>query len=129
MRRSRQACLRATHCRAALYKVMGLAPYGQPVYLAEMRRIVRLCDGGRFELDTTYFRHHREKIDYAWAGGSPHVGTLFSPALEELLGPARGKDEPLEQRHRDIARSVQAMYEEASSTSSIICTSGIGSTA
>ena len=60
-----------------------------------MRRIVRLREGGRFELDTAYFRHHREKIDYAWEGGSPHVGTLFSPALEELLGPARSKDEPL----------------------------------
>src|SRR5262249_9461983 len=65
------------------------------------------------ELDTTYFRHHHEKIDYAWTGGSPHVGTLFSPALEELLGPARGKDEPLTDHHRDIAQSAQAMYEEA----------------
>lgn len=95
------------------YKVMGLAPYGRPTHMAEMRRIVRLCEGGRFELDTTYFRHHREKIDYAWSGGSPHVGTLFSPALEELLGPACGRDEPLADRHRDIARSAQAMYEEA----------------
>ena len=38
---------------------------------------------------------------------------MFAPALADLLGPARGKDEPLEQRHKDIARSVQAMYEEA----------------
>jgi carbamoyltransferase len=95
------------------YKVMGLAPYGKPAYLAEMRRIVRLYEGGRFELDTTYFRHHREKIDYAWSGGSPHVGTLYSPVLEDLLGPARGPEEPLADRHRDIARSAQAMYEEA----------------
>lgn len=92
---------------------MGLAPYGRPEHLHAMRQIVRLKEGGRFEIDTRFFRHHREKIDYAWAGGSPHVGTLFSPALEELLGPARNKDEPLEQKHRDLARSVQAMYEEA----------------
>ncbi len=95
------------------YKVMGLAPYGQPTRLAEMRRIVRLLDDGSFELDMRYFRHHREKIAYEWEGGSPSVGTLFSPELEEFLGPARGKDDPLEQHHRDIARSVQAMYEEA----------------
>jgi carbamoyltransferase len=38
---------------------------------------------------------------------------LFSPALEDLLGPARKPDGPLLDRHRDIARSVQAMYEEA----------------
>jgi len=95
------------------YKVMGLAPYGRPAHLPQMRQIVRLHEGGRFALDTAYFRHHREKIDYAWSGGSPHVGTLFSPALEELLGPARAQDEPLSDRHRDIARSTQAMYEEA----------------
>jgi carbamoyltransferase len=96
------------------YKVMGLAPYGRPTYLPEMRRIVRVCEnGGGFQLDTAYFRHHREKIDYAWSGGSPRVGTLFSPALEELLGPPRAKDESLSDRHRDIAHSAQAMYEEA----------------
>lgn len=95
------------------YKVMGLAPYGRPVYLPQMRQIVRLHDDGTFQLDTAYFRHHREKIDYAWDGGSPTVGTLYSAQLEELLGPARKPDEPLADRHRNIARSVQAMYEEA----------------
>ena len=45
--------------------------------------------------------------------GAPEFGDLFSPALEELLGPRRAPDDPLEDRHRDIARSVQAMYEEA----------------
>ena len=95
------------------YKVMGLAPYGEPRYLAEMRRLVLLLGDGGFALDLSYFRHHREKIAYEWSGGSPHVGTLYAPALESLLGPARQKDEPLEQRHRDLARSVQAMYEEA----------------
>lgn len=95
------------------YKVMGLAPYGKPEMLPQMRRIVRLLDNGAFELDTTYFRHHREKIDYEWQGGGPHVGTFFSSALEDLLGPARQKDDPLTDRHCNIASSVQAMYEEA----------------
>ena len=78
-----------------------------------MHKIVCLLNDGSFALDTAYFRHQREKIDYQWQGGSPHVGTLFSPALEELLGPARGADAELSQRHRDIARSAQAIYEEA----------------
>lgn len=95
------------------YKVMGLAPYGAPTYLPAMRKIVLLKSGGAFELNTSFFRHHREKISYEWQGGSPSVGVLFSAALEELLGPARSAEEPLEQRHRDIARSAQAMYEEA----------------
>ena len=95
------------------YKVMGLAPYGQPAQLAQMRQIVRLQTGGGFELDLAYFRHHREKVADAWESGSPEFPDLFSAALEDLLGPRRRPDEPLEDRHRDIARSVQSMYEEA----------------
>jgi len=94
------------------YKVMGLAPYGSPQFLGPMRKIVRLGAGGGFALDTTFFRHHKEKIAYEWEGGSPSVGTLYSPALVDLLGPVRSPDEPLTERYRDIARSVQAMYEE-----------------
>ncbi len=95
------------------YKVMGLAPYGEPRYLNDMRRIVNLQNDGTFRLDLRYFRHHREKVDYSWDNGAPVVGRLFTAALEELFGPARGKDEPLAQKHKDLARSVQAMYEEA----------------
>jgi carbamoyltransferase len=95
------------------YKVMGLAPYGEPNYLPEMRRIVRVLDDGGFELDLTYFRHHRGRIDYMWKGGAPVFSLLYSDALLGLLGPARAPDEPLAQRHRDLARSAQAMYEEA----------------
>ena len=93
------------------YKVMGLAPYGEPRFAAELRQVVHpVADG--FALDLSYFRHHRERVAYAWQGGSPEVGTLFSEALSELLGPARTREQPLEQRHRDIARSVQLVYEE-----------------
>jgi carbamoyltransferase len=95
------------------YKVMGLAPYGRTSLLDAMRNIVRLLPDGAFELDLTFFRHHRENIAYQWADGSPEFDDLFSPALEQLLGPRRLPADPLEQRHRDIARSAQAMYEEA----------------
>jgi len=95
------------------YKVMGLAPYGEPMYLDALRRVLELKPDGGFRLNLDYFRHHREKIDYEWDNGLPVVGVLFSPALERLLGPARKTNEPLEQRHKDIARSVQALYEEA----------------
>src|SRR3954470_24627596 len=69
------------------YKVMGLAPYGEPVFVDAMRKIVTLLPGGGFELELKYFRHHREDVAYQWADGSPEFGELFSPALEELLGP------------------------------------------
>ena len=95
------------------YKVMGLAAHGAPVYLPQMRRLVRLRADGRFELELGYFRHATEKIDYEWASGSPTLGTLYAPQLTELLGPARAATDTVERRHQDIACSVQAMYEEA----------------
>ena len=95
------------------YKVMGLAPYGAPRFMNEMRKIVRLRNDGSFRLEMRFFRHGKEKVDYEWEGGAPKVGALFTPELERLLGPARKKNEMLEQKHKDIARSVQAMYEDA----------------
>jgi carbamoyltransferase len=95
------------------YKVMGLAPYGKPVWLNALRDVVMLLPDGRFELNLKYFRHHRDEVAYQWTDGAPSVGCLYSSPLEDLLGPARDPDASLENRHRDIARSVQAIYEEA----------------
>jgi carbamoyltransferase len=95
------------------YKVMGLAPYGEPKYLRELERLLMLRPDGGFRLGLSYFRHASEKIDYTWENGSPEVGTLYTPALEELLGSARQASGELTQRHRDIARSVQTAYERA----------------
>jgi carbamoyltransferase len=95
------------------YKLMGLAPYGYPTYIEQMREIVKLKLNGTYELNLNYFRHHKEKLNYQWENGSPHVGSLFAADLEKLLGPPRKKDQLLTQKHKDIAHSVQAMYEEA----------------
>ena len=95
------------------YKVMGLAPYGEPKFLEQMRQIVRVQPDGTFKLALDFFRHHRENVHYTWDNCSPEIGTVFGPELENLLGPARKSGEPLDQRHKDLARSAQAMYEEA----------------
>jgi carbamoyltransferase len=95
------------------YKVMGLAPYGKPAFMDAMRKVVRLKPDGAYELDLAYFRHHKEQVTYQWTDGSPEFGDLFAPSLEALLGPRRAPNDPLDDRHCDIARSVQAMYEEA----------------
>jgi carbamoyltransferase len=95
------------------YKLMGLASYGEPAMLEPLRRLIELRPDGSYRLDLRYFRHHREKLGYRWDGGTPHIDALYSDALPALLGPARASNEPLEQRHRDIACSVQALYEEA----------------
>lgn len=95
------------------YKVMGLAPYGQPSFLKEMRKLVRLLPDGAFELNLRYFTHATQRLPHQWSNGEPVVGTHYNDRLIDILGPARSSDHPLEQRHMDIARSAQAMYEEA----------------
>lgn len=95
------------------YKVMGLAPYGRPEFLSEMRKIVLLKADGKFELNLNCFRHHNENVSYNWNDCAPEFGELFAPGLEDVLGPARKQGDELTQRHKDVARSVQAMYEEA----------------
>lgn len=95
------------------YKVMGLASYGKPRCLPQMRKLVQLQNDGSFRLDQNYFRHGREKISYEWDTGSPQFSDLFSSELEELLGPRRQPEEALADSHKDLAHSVQAIYEEA----------------
>ncbi len=95
------------------YKVMGLAPYGRPTFLPQMRQIVLLNPDGSFVLNLDFFRHHKERVTMKWADGCPSVGTLFGQSLESLLGPSRKEGESLMQHHKDIAHSAQAMYEEA----------------
>jgi carbamoyltransferase len=95
------------------YKVMGLAPYGVPKYLDSMRKIVRLQNDGSYRLDLKYFIFHKEKVQYEWNDSSPTVGKLYSQDLVSLLGPERQEKSEVEQFHKDIAASAQAMFEEA----------------
>ena len=94
------------------FKVMGLAPYGSPDHVAELRKLITLKPGGMFELNRPYFRHWDEGVEMEWDGGSPTMGRLYTAELERLLGPARQKDEPLGAYHENLARSLQALYEE-----------------
>ena len=84
------------------YKVMGLAPYGEPKYLGLiLDNLMDLKGDGTFRLDQSYF-------DYC-------TGLrMTSRKFENLFGgPPRRPGEPLTQRHMDLAASVQAAIEEA----------------
>src|SRR2546429_4454454 len=59
------------------YKVMGLAPYGNPAYGEELHRVLRQDDGA-FRLELDYFRHHREDIGYRWRNCAPSVDAPYS---------------------------------------------------
>ena len=96
------------------YKVMGLASYGRPKYLEHLKEVVELKADGKFELNLNYFRHHNESVTYEWEGGTPVIGMLYSERLLTLLDiPPVRETKPLEDHHRDLACSVQAMYEKA----------------
>jgi carbamoyltransferase len=95
------------------YKVMGLAAYGRPKYLDQLRKVLRVRPNGLFKLELTYFRHHIENVDYRWDDCAPEIGNLYTPALEALLGlAARRGNGAIEQQHNDLARSAQVIYEE-----------------
>lgn len=95
------------------YKVMALAAYGTPAFLPQFRRMVRLKEDGQFETDIDYFRHASEGVTMSWSDGEPILGPLWSPRLEAELGPARDPGSDLTDRHRDLAATLQAVYEEA----------------
>jgi carbamoyltransferase len=95
------------------YKVMGLAAYGEAAQLDALRDIVR-TEGNGFRLGLEYFTHHRTGPEMSWAEAdkTPTLGKLFSEAMERRLGPKRNPEEPLEQRHRNLASALQARLEE-----------------
>ena len=83
------------------YKLMGLAPYGEPKYVELMlNEIIDLKDDGSFKLNTHYFNY---------LSGL----TMTSRAMDKLFGGApRRPETPLTQREMDIARSCQVVTEE-----------------
>ena len=94
------------------FKVMGLAPYGEPEYLDRLRQLVRVKPNGGFELDLSYFLHHSEGVNMTWESGSPSIGDVFSPKLEREFGRRRRPDEQVDSRHHNMAASLQALLEE-----------------
>jgi carbamoyltransferase len=93
-------------------KVMGLAPYGSPTFINQFRDIIRTHDGGGFRLNLEYFRHHSEGVDMTWDEGSPVIGRIYSEQFARAFGPARRKGDPITDRERDIAASLQLRLEE-----------------
>lgn len=94
------------------YKVMGLAAYGEPEYQDEFERIVFNRGNLGFKLGLDYFLHHKKLVDMNFEEGYPHLEVLYSPFLEERLGPHREETGPIERRHQNIAASLQKRLEE-----------------
>ena len=95
------------------YKVMGLAPYGKPKYINELRKILKIKSNGEFELNLKYYKFHKSDFKYSWDSGTVQMGDLYSDEMEKLFGPSKLKDDPLSNFHKDLAHSTQKLYEEA----------------
>ncbi|MFO1000132.1 MAG: carbamoyltransferase C-terminal domain-containing protein [Planctomycetaceae bacterium] len=93
------------------YKVMGLAPYGEPEFVDFFRRMIR-PKGDTFELNLDYFTHHKKGVRMAWNDGAPVIEPFYSQKLIDELGPARDRKEPMTSRHDNIAKSLQVVTEE-----------------
>ena len=86
---------------SAEYKVMGLAPYGEPTVVDRIKQLIQIKDDGTFRLDMRNFTFD-------------HGMRMFNARFEEVMGqPARPLgDGPLEQFHKDVARSLQEVVNE-----------------
>lgn len=93
------------------YKVMGLAPYGEPEFADFFRKMI-YPKGDTFELNLDYFTHHRKGIRMAWNDGAPTIEPFYSQKLVHELGPARDRKDPMTPRHDNIAKSLQVVTEE-----------------
>jgi len=94
-------------------KVQGLAAYGKPAYMDDLRKIVRLKPNGRFDLDLEYFIHWAEGVDMTLDDGSPSLGTIYSGKFVEKFGPPRAPGAEISPHYANMAASLQAMLEEA----------------
>jgi carbamoyltransferase len=93
------------------YKVMGLAPYGEPKHVDKVKEIIKFLPNGLFTWDDRYFVQPT-KAGFKYENNIPSVGNLYSEYFEEQFGPARQKGEDLGQYHKDLAHSVQRVTEE-----------------
>jgi carbamoyltransferase len=83
------------------YKLMGLAPYGEPKFAEAIRRnLIEIKPDGSFRLNLDYFN---------FLSGT----TMTNERFHHLFGgPPRGPDDKIERRHMDVARSIQLVTEE-----------------
>jgi carbamoyltransferase len=94
------------------YKVMGLAPYGEPKYVEQLKGVMEFTNDGLFKLNLNYFRSAKSGIISYGENHIPVVAPLYSNLMIEKFGKPRSKEEPLSQYHKDLAASVQRITEE-----------------
>src|SRR4051812_30939701 len=106
------------------YKVMGMAPYGVPRYVDDVRKVVKIHSDGSFELDLDYFTFHysatrtySRKFEALFGAPRPPERAFFTASTEypSYFGPRPGNFDELaaeNQHYADIAASIQRVTED-----------------
>jgi carbamoyltransferase len=94
------------------YKIMGLSSYGKPTECEKISKIIKQKNDHEFFLNLEYFVHHRENIYYSWDNTVPKQKNIFSNKILQLFGNPRNKEEVINEEHKNIAASVQKVYED-----------------
>ena len=92
------------------YKVMGLSSYGNPTYQKQLSKLLYNTDEG-YKLNLKYFIHQDQNIFKNNKMGQIEYFDLYSQELKNLIGDERKFDDEINQRHMDIAKSAQVVYE------------------
>jgi carbamoyltransferase len=95
------------------YKLMGLSALGKDSEINKFKKIITLKNNGEFQLNLKYFNHHTKKISYSWDNVCPVTNNLFNEKINSIFGSPRRSDEALTDYHKNIAASVQRIYENA----------------
>ena len=91
------------------YKVMGLAAYGEPIFADRIYKVLK--KGKNFiNLNLNFFKHHLNVLNYT--GSKASFQSLYSSIIEIVFGSPRKKNEPIAKLHKDIAASVQKVFED-----------------
>lgn len=93
------------------YKVMGLAPYGEPKYMDKVKKTLKFLPNGLYTWNEEYFVQPT-KAGFKYENNIPSVGKLFSKKFISEFGQPRQSKEELTQYHKDLATSVQRVTEE-----------------
>jgi len=94
------------------YKVMGLAPYGEPLYIDKLQDVIIKTKNGKFKLNEKYFLHSSKGVVMTWENSAPFIDRLYSDYFMEKFGKPRDPKEPITKYHKDLAASVQKICED-----------------
>jgi len=86
---------------SAEYKLMGLAPYGEPRFVEEIKQLIHIAEDGSFRLAMDFFDYDKGQ-------------RMFNERFEALMGQPRRQPESREMdtHYKDVARSIQKVTEE-----------------